>query len=113
ELVESVEFDRVELLDDGLARALSERLKGGRPRELLAPAWSDERAIEIPWSLARYAGERRVLDIGSANAVPAYLEGLRDLGTPELVTVDLAEPADVIADVRELPFEDASFDVAY
>jgi hypothetical protein len=29
------------------------------------------------------------------------------------VTVDLAEPADVVADVRELPFEEASFDLAY
>ena len=54
ELVESREFERVELLDDGLARALAERLKQGRPRELLAPPWADERAIEIPWALARY-----------------------------------------------------------
>jgi len=113
ELVESVEFDRVELLDDGLARALSERLKGGRPRELLAPAWADERAIEIPWTLARYAGERRVLDIGTAFAEPAYVEGLQALGAHELVTVDLAQPASVIADVRSLPFDDRSFDLAY
>jgi hypothetical protein len=113
ELVGSREFELVELLDDGLARARLERARGGRPRELLAPAWSDERAIEIPWCLARYSGEQRVLDVGSANAIPTYLEGLRELAAPGLVTVDLAQPADVIADVRRLPFEDASFDLAY
>jgi SAM-dependent methyltransferase len=106
------------LLDDGLARALAERLKHGRPRELLAPAWADERAIEIPWALARYGGERRVLDIGYAFAEPAYLEGLAALGAEELVGVDLAESDvpglhSVVADVRELPFENGSFDVAF
>ena len=112
ELVESDEFKRVELLDDGLARARFERLREGRPRELMAPAWSDERAIEIPWVLARYAGERRVLDIGTAFAERAYVEGLQGLGAADLLTLDLAEPADVIADVRDLPFEDGRFDLA-
>jgi hypothetical protein len=118
ELVDSPEFALVELLDDGLAFAVRERLaprevRGpARPRGLRAPAWSDERAIEMPWVLARYDGERRVLDVGTANALPAYLDGLRALGAPELVTVDLAEPADVIADVRSLPFADGSFDLA-
>jgi O-antigen chain-terminating methyltransferase len=112
ELVESREFERVELLDDGLARARAERLKEGRPRELLAPAWADERAIEIPWALARYAGEPRVLDVGTAFAEPLYVEGLHELGAESLTTVDLAEPADVVADVRALPFDDASFDLA-
>lgn len=119
ELVESPEFELVELLDDGLALALRERLtprdvRGpARPRGLHAPVWSDERAIEIPWCLARYSGERRVLDVGTANAVPAWVEGLRALEAPKLVTVDLAEPADVIADVRSLPFADGSFDLAF
>ena len=119
ELVESPEFARIELLDDGLALALRERLaprdvRGpARPRGLHAPAWSDERAIEIPWCLARYDGERRVLDVGTANAEPAYVEGLRALGAPELVGVDLAEPADVVADVRALPFADGSFDLVF
>jgi SAM-dependent methyltransferase len=118
ELVESHEFERVELLDDGLARALAERLKQGRPRELLAPVWADERAIEIPWALARHGGERRVLDVGYAFAEPAYLEGLTALGVEELVGVDLAETevpglTSVVADVRELPFESGSFDLAF
>jgi len=117
EIVESREFERIELLDDGLALALRERRSPrevdgpARPRHLHAPAWSDERAIEIPWCLARYDGERRVLDVGSANAEPVYLEGLLALGAPELVTVDLAAPADVIADVRALPFADGAFDL--
>jgi SAM-dependent methyltransferase len=111
ELVESHEFERIELLDDGLA--LARRHRGERPRELRAPAWSDERAIEIPWALARFAGERRVLDIGTAFAEPAYVEGLHELGASELVTVDLAQPASVLADVRALPFDDGSFDLAY
>jgi O-antigen chain-terminating methyltransferase len=111
ELVESREFERLELLDDGLA--LARRHRGERPRELRAPAWSDERAIEIPWVLARYAGEARVLDIGTAFAEPLYVDGLQQLGARELVTVDLAEPATVLADVRDLPFEDDRFDVIF
>jgi len=113
ELVESREFERIELLDDGLARARAERARRGRPRDLRAPAWADERAIEIPWCLARYEGERRVLDVGTANAEPAYVEGLRELEASGLVTVDLAEPADVIADVRALPFADGAFELAF
>jgi len=121
ELVESDEFGRVALLDDGLARAAAERVRlpePGRPRELHAPAGSDERALEIPWSLARYRGERRVLDIGYAFAEPAYLAGLVVLGAVELIGVDLAEAEvpglrSTIADVRALPFPDSSFDVAF
>ena len=121
ELVGSDEFRSVELLDDGLARAAAERRRAvepGRPRELRAPAESDERALEIPWSLARYRGERRVLDVGYAFAEPAYLAGLVALGATELVGVDLSQAdvpglRSVIADVRELPFPDASFDLAF
>ncbi len=124
ELVESEEFGRVALLDGALAFAAAERARPpelggpGRPRELQAPAGSDERALEIPWCLARYTGERRVLDIGYAFAEPAYLAGLVELGATELVGVDLAQ-ADVpglrpvVADVRALPFPDASFDLAF
>jgi SAM-dependent methyltransferase len=113
ELVESEEFRRLELLDDGLARARAERAHEGRPRELLAPAWSDERAIEIPWVLGRDRGEQRVLDVGTAFAEPLYVDGLRQLGAAELVTVDLAEPATVVADVRDLPFEDGRFELIH
>ena len=59
-----------------------------------------------------------MLDIGYAFAEPAYLAGLVALGAAELVGVDLAQ-ADVpglrpvVADVRKLPFRDASFDLAF
>ena len=123
QLVGSDEFERVAALDGGLAFAAAERAKPrdvrgpARPRDLHAPPGSDERAIEIPWCLARYDGEPRVLDVGYAFAEPAYLAGLAALGARELVGVDLAT-ADVpglrpvVADVRELPFGDGTFDLA-
>ena len=124
ELVESEEFDRVALLDAALARAAAERARPrelggpGRPRELRAPPTSDERALEIPWCLARYGGERRVLDVGYAFAEPAYLAGLVALGADQLIGVDLAEAEvpglqPVVADVRSLPFEDGAVDLVF
>ena len=123
ELVASEEFEQVAVLDGALAFAAGERARPrevrgpARPRELQAPASSDERAIEIPWCLARYDGERRVLDLGYAFAEPAYLAGLTALGAGELVGVDLAEREapglrSVVADARELPLADRSFDLA-
>ncbi len=124
ELATSDEFAAVALLDDAVAWAEGERARPrevrgpARPRDLRAPAWTDERALEIPWCLARYDGERRVLDVGYAFAEPAYLLGLLRLGAHELTGADLAE-ADVpglrgvVADVRDLPFGDASFDLAF
>lgn len=122
DLVASEEFAGVALLDDAVARAAGERAKPravrgpARPRLLRAPAWSDERAIEIPWCLARYDGERRVLDVGYAHAEPAYLAGLLALGADELTGVDLAEAEApglrrVVADVRDLPFGDGAFEL--
>jgi SAM-dependent methyltransferase len=124
QLVRSEEFDRVAVLDAALAFAAAERARpregGGpwRPRELRAPAAGDERAIEIPWALARYDGEGHVLDIGYAFAEPAYLAGLVALGAIDLVGIDLATAdvpglRSVVADVRALPFSDASFDLAF
>ncbi len=122
QLASSDELARVALLDDALAFAAAERgrpreVRGpARPRALHAPAASDERAIEIPWCLARYDGEDRVLDIGYAFAEPAYLAGLVALGAGELAGADLAE-ADVpglrriVGDVRELPVEDGAFEL--
>jgi O-antigen chain-terminating methyltransferase len=124
QLASSDEFERVVLLDDALAFAAAQRARPrdvrgpARPRELRAPASSDERAIEIPWCLARYSGERRVLDVGYAFAEPAYLAGLVALGARELVGVDLADldvPGlrRVVADVRNLPFGEGSFDLIF
>jgi len=109
ELVADEPFRRLRALDDGVAYARLHR--GERPRGLTPPAWTDERAIEIPWVLARAAGAPRVLDVGTVFAEPAYVAGLHDLGA-DVTTVDLATGADVVADVRELPFGDASFDLA-
>jgi SAM-dependent methyltransferase len=122
ELVASEEFDRIAALDAAVSFAAGRRAapRDGpdRPRELRADAAIDARAIEIPWALARYDGERRVLDVGYAFAEPAYLAGLVGLGAAELTGVDLAEAEvpglrSVVADVRDLPFESGSFDVAF
>jgi SAM-dependent methyltransferase len=75
-----------------------------------------ERVVEIPWVLSRYRGERRVLDIGSANAVDMYLNHLRGMSIPELHGVDLsAKKVRGIrmtqSDVRRMPFGDSYFDL--
>src|SRR6185312_7336935 len=70
ELVASREFEELRALDDALVRA------DGPARFLEAPPRLDERAIEIPWALSRIGEARRVLDVGSANALPAYLAAL-------------------------------------
>jgi SAM-dependent methyltransferase len=124
DLVASEEFARVRLLDDAVAYAAGVRrvpraVAGpARPRGLRAPAAEDERAIEIPWCLARYDSEDSVLDVGYAFAEPAYLMGLVALGTRDLVGVDLVEAdvpglRSVVADVRSLPFEDGTFRLAF
>ena len=118
ELVTAPEFERVRLLDDAVAWAAAQRRSGARPRGLRAPPGTDERPIEIPWCLARYSGERRVLDVGYAFAEPPYLVGLLGLGAPELTGVDLVARdvpglRAVKGDLRSLPFDDAAFDVAF
>jgi hypothetical protein len=117
ELATSPEHDRVLLLDDAVARAAAARQAGERPRNLPAPPGVDERPIEMPWCLARYAGEPSVLDVGYAFAEPAYIVGLLGLGAPKLTGVDLAAAdvpglRSVQADLRDLPFGDHEFDVA-
>ncbi|MEP6978894.1 MAG: class I SAM-dependent methyltransferase [Thermoleophilia bacterium] len=112
ELTGSDEFARIRALDDGIASALA----GDPQRGLTAPP-GDERPIEIPWALGRARGAKRVLDAGSAFAEPAYLAALVTLGADELVAVDLAtvdipELRAVVADLRDLPFEEGSFDIA-
>jgi O-antigen chain-terminating methyltransferase len=124
ELVDSDEFERVELLDKVVAFAAGQRRRPReqrgpwRPRELRAPGWSDERAIEIPWCLARYDGEARVLDVGYAFAEPAYLAGLVGLGAVDLAGADLAATdipgvRPLVADVRKLPVDSHSFDLVF
>jgi O-antigen chain-terminating methyltransferase len=123
QLVSSDEFERVALLDGGVAFAAAERARPrdvrgpARPRDLRAPAESDERAIEIPWLLARYDGEARLLDVGYAFAEPAYLAGLVGLGATvtgvDLAIAEIPGIAGVVADVRSLPFDSGSFELVH
>jgi len=77
-----------------------------------------ERAVEIPWVLSRYRGERTVLDVGSANAEPRYLEAVSELRIPELIGLDLV-PAKalrgrgraLVADARRPPLRPRSVDL--
>ncbi len=117
ELATSAEYDQLRRLDDAVAWAAAQRAAGERPRNITAAPGTDERPVEIPWCLARYSGERRVLDAGYAFAEPSYLAGLLGLGAPELTGVDLVRVdvpglAGVQADLRELPFDDDAFDFA-
>jgi SAM-dependent methyltransferase len=119
DVVRSAEFERMRAVDDGLALAARARRNGERPRELNAPSSCDERAIEIPWTLSRYRGESRVLDVGYALAVPAWTVGLAAAAAPaEVVGVDLTPTETplvrgIVADVRDLPFAGGAFDVVF
>jgi SAM-dependent methyltransferase len=118
ELATSAEFQHVRALDDAVARGVHARAQDERPRNLTATAGSDERPIEIAWTLARYRGEPRVLDIGYASAERAYLTGLLAAvpGSPagvDLVHGDVPGFEGVVADARKLPFKARSFDVVF
>lgn len=118
DLVASEEFERVRALDNGVAFASWARRNDERPRGLRAPASCDERAIEIPWTLARYRGEPDVLDVGYALATPFWLAALAAAAPAgivgvDLLTADVPSFRGVVADVRKLPFETESFDVAF
>ena len=114
ELTGSEESERVRQLDDAVVLGLGARQRRERIRWLPAPPATDERVVEIPWVLSRLRTEGRLLEVGYAYAEPAYLGGLLRAGV-ELVGVDLATRdiegmETVVADVRELPFADESFD---
>jgi SAM-dependent methyltransferase len=118
DLAASDEFRRLRELDDAATRATAARLSRERPHELRAPADLDERPIEIAWTLGRYRGERRVLDLGYAFAEPIWLSALIAAHPGELTGVDLVERdvpgmQSVVADLRSLPFENRSFDVVF
>ena len=118
ELAASDEFRRLRALDDAVTRAGAARSARERPHELTAPGELDERPIEIAWTLGRYRGERRVLDAGYAFAEPIWLSAVIAAHPRELTGVDLVERAvpgmeSVVADLRELPFANRSFDVVF
>jgi SAM-dependent methyltransferase len=118
DLTASDEFRRLRALDDGVARGLAARVAGERPHELVTPSNLDERPIEMAWTLGRYRGERRVLDVGYAFAEPVWLSALTGAGPRTLTGLDLVERevpgmSAVIGDVRRMPFADRSFDVIF
>ena len=115
ELAGAPEFERIRLLDDGIAFARGARERGERPRWLQGPPGTDERVIEVPWVLSRLSG-KRALEVGYAFAEPPYLAALLRAGFDELVGVDLARAdvpglTGVQADVRDLPFDEGEFDL--
>jgi SAM-dependent methyltransferase len=118
DLAASDEFWRLRALDDGATRAAAARATRERPHELSAPGDVDERPIEIAWTLGRYRGERRILDVGYAFAEPVWLSALISAHPRELTGVDLVEREvpgmqSVVADLRSLPFANRSFDVVF
>jgi SAM-dependent methyltransferase len=118
DLAGTAEFVHVVTLDDVLAGARAARTAEERPRDLVGPPGTDERVVEIPWCLSRYRGEQRVLDVGYAFAEASYLAGLVGLGATGLVGVDLVRVEvpglrSTVADVRDLPFDEGSFEVAF
>jgi SAM-dependent methyltransferase len=77
-----------------------------------------ERCIEIPWAVSCYRGERRVLDVGYANAEDRYLEPLLAQKIPELYGLDMVSRAipgiiSVAGDMRRMPFRDGIFDLIF
>ena len=115
ELATSAEFEHLRRLEDAVAWAAAKRRTGERPRNLEAAPATDERPIEIPWCLARVRDGERVLDVGYAFAEPTYLDGLGELGNVtgvDLVVREVPGVEPVQADLRDLPFENESFDVA-
>jgi SAM-dependent methyltransferase len=118
ELAESDEFRRLRALDDGVGRGAAARATGERPHELVSSDEFDERPVELAWTLGRYRGEGRVLDVGYAFAEPIWLAAVLGLGAQEVVGVDLVERdvrgmSTVAADARRLPFDSRSFDVVF
>jgi SAM-dependent methyltransferase len=74
-----------------------------------------ERVIEVPWVMANLpGGHPRVLDTGTANAPLAYQRLLcrldADVQGADLVPFELPGIRSTVADLRELPFPDGSFD---
>jgi SAM-dependent methyltransferase len=114
ELASSIEFVRVRERDDAVALGLGARARGERLRWLQAPGGTDERVIELPWVLSRLRPNARVLEVGYAFAEPAYLGALLrsevELVGVDRATLDVEGMETVVADVRDLPFADDTFD---
>jgi len=121
EVVQKVEAldEKVEEIEDLLCKLRVNSDRKGEVFELpYEPygAGDTERCIEIPWALSCYRGERRVLDVGFANAEERFLKELIALRIPQLCGIDLVKKRvdkidSVMGDVRSLPFRKGSFDL--
>jgi SAM-dependent methyltransferase len=112
-LVASQEFAELVTMEE-LTRAALASGRAFDPDQPFGGPRASERVVEVPWVLSRYRGERRVLDVGYANAPAAYLTLLLGLGVEQLHCVDLAVRPMVganaaRADVRLLPYRDGAF----
>ena len=79
-----------------------------------------ERSVEIPWSLARYGGGARILEVGCSFAYenPDYIARLKALNVLELHGIDISSEAapDFIkrtADIRESGYPSDYFDTVF
>jgi hypothetical protein len=106
---------RRELSEEPVIERLS---TGDEPLERVGAGMS-ERVIEIPWVMRRLAAEPatgRVLDIGTAFSPMVYKRLLvrqsHAVEAADLAETQIAGLRSHVADVRSLPFPDASFDVA-
>ena len=112
--------------DDAVALGLGARERGERIRWLQGPGGTDERVVEIPWVLSRLRRSGRVLEVGCGRgiALPVLAERLRPASLVgidiEPVFVEIARErvrasglaATVLeGDLRDLSFEDDSFDL--
>lgn len=79
---------------------------------------SDERAVEIPWAISCYCGERRVLEVGCGFCTPEYIERLKALPIEELHGIDISSVGcpDFIkktADIRDTGYDTGYFDMIF
>lgn len=92
---------------------------GLHAREIAYLSLVSERAVEVPFVIGQYRGERRVLEIGFANAEGRYVEALAGLEIPLLVGLDLVagDPkreqvfTRVVGDARHAVFRDGAFEL--
>lgn len=102
---------------------LSSPQEGGHLPSFTLPAepfgqGDTERCIEIPWGVSCYRGEKRVLDIGYANAEDRYLSELLSLNIPQLFGIDMVPKncpgiISVVGDIRSTSFPDNFFDLVF
>ncbi|WP_342679593.1 class I SAM-dependent methyltransferase [Methanofollis sp. UBA420] len=77
-----------------------------------------ERCIEIPWAVSCYHSEKRVLDVGYANAEDRYVSELLSLNIPQLFGIDMIPKncpgiISVVGDIRNTSFPDDFFDLVF